>query len=125
LTVRRLIKAAPDCDETLTDWGETPEKALFTATELILDANQGEPQQVFQQIWYDFYRDHPQDYLREMVKLGYDGVLVDRVERKDGTRIRHAVVFNPDCIQPVEPKDPDHGHEPTHLRQIASQRSHS
>jgi len=103
LTVRSLIQASPECQGCLEDWGEDPGQALRAAVKCILDANQGNPQQVFQSIWYDFYRGNPKAYLQEMVKLGYDGVVVDvdaeERAKKGEEPIQHAIVFNVEAIR--------------------------
>lgn len=122
-TVKALILASPECVERLEDWGEEPNEALLAATDLILDSHHDEPQQVFQQIWYDFYHNHSEDYLRNMVKLGYDGFVVDRSSTPHGadkpvTR-RHVVVFNVDSIVPPPSPGPDlqeEGRGPHRLR---------
>ena len=86
-----ILKAAPDLEETLTDWGETTPKAFKTALESVIKYATG-PKDAFEQIWYDFYRRHPAEWLSQMVKLGYDGVQIGN----------HVIVFNPDSINILE-----------------------
>ena len=49
---------------------------------------------LFQQIWYDFFRWSPVEYLRGMVKLGYDGQVINKPEGR-----KHVIVYNPDIIE--------------------------
>lgn len=97
--VLQLINAAPDLADTLTNWDENPAAAKRNALAAML--NQENPQQTFQSVWYDFYKGHEADYVRNMVKLGYDGLLVDRA-RNGGTL--HVVVFNPDVVKFTDTK---------------------
>lgn len=90
----QLLKAAPDLEDTLSDWGEDPNKALQQAYKLILDRD--DALDVFTQIWYDFYRNSGPAWVRGMVSLGYDGVVIPRT-----ADTVHAVVYNPDIIEVV------------------------
>lgn len=90
-----MIKNAPDLEDTLTNWDENPNLAFRKAVAAISD--QPNPHQAFQSVWYDFYRGHEQDYLKNMVGLlGYDGVVVPRANG-----IQHIIVFDPSLIQRV------------------------
>ena len=51
------------------------------------------PHDCFMTVWYELYRNVPTDYLKNMVKLGYDGVIVPKVG------CYHYVVFNTNAIE--------------------------
>jgi hypothetical protein len=93
--VEFLIKNAPNLYDTLTDWGEEPQEAFRYAVNSI--SNNDSPHDVFQTIWHDFYlRQNATDqYLTNMIKLGYDGVIIPKNE------LVHVVVFNPQKIEMI------------------------
>lgn len=95
LQIKKLIQMAPNLEETLMDWDENPEKAFRDAYSSILNYTKN-PHDAFQQVWYDFYHRYGADvdYLQNMVKLGYDGVLIQKADS-----VTHAVVFNPNSIK--------------------------
>jgi hypothetical protein len=86
--VETIIKAAPDLDDTLTNWDENPRIAFRNAVRSMIECSDS-PKEVFEQIWYDFYRKNPADFLTQMVRLGYDGCVIPRV---DG--VSHVVMYN-------------------------------
>lgn len=91
-----LIRKSPDLKSHLMDWDENPEIALKMAIDNFLDYNET-PHEIFQSVWYDFFRYNPVEYVRGMVELGYDGVFVNKREG-----VVHAIVFNPKKIEFVE-----------------------
>ena len=46
------------------------------------------------QVWVDFYRYNPVEYVRNCVSLGIDGIIVN----KDYEDIKHIIVYNPSII---------------------------
>ncbi len=101
-----LIKQAPNWQETAQNWNENPILGLKQVVSDTLEYNDN-PHQQFQQVWVDFYRYHPADYVRNMVKLGYDLIYIpNRNSMISGEEnIIHAVVLNPDIIEFVEMED--------------------
>lgn len=91
--IRALISKSPDLEDHLMDWDENPAKALNKAVQVIFSAAK-HPFDAFQQVWYDFYRDTPQEYLKN---LPYDGAVVPRANG-----IFHAIVFNPTVIKTLK-----------------------
>lgn len=89
-----LIKNAPDYVNTLTNWDENPKKAFDLAVKNAF--NDGAP---YLQVWIDFYRYSPAEYLKNMVKLGYDGH-----EATWTKGLRHMIVYNPKAIGIIESK---------------------
>lgn len=90
--VTALIKAAPDLEDTLSDWGEEFNKALRSAINSVVQYSKG-PKDAFEQIWYDFYRDNPDVWLQNMVKLGYTGFVLDRANG-----INHFICFDKSAL---------------------------
>lgn len=88
----KMIKAAPDFEDTLQGWDESPAKALSIVLGIFLKKN---AKDAFESIWYDFYRYEPALYLKNMVNLvGYDGNLAERTGD-------HIVIYDPDVIEVV------------------------
>lgn len=85
-----LIKAAPELEMKLADWDENPDAAMRAAV-----ASCVEDEYPYQQVWVSFYRYNPAEYLREMVKLGFDGHEATWLT----SGVRHMIVYNPACIK--------------------------
>jgi hypothetical protein len=75
----------------LSDWDEKPIEAFRKAVNSIGQYSKS-PHDAFQNVWYSFFKNEPQKYLEQMVKLGYDGVKVSK------TGLDHYIVFNPNII---------------------------
>lgn len=89
--IQDLILAAPNLDDTLTNWGETRSEALRAAWTSIVEYNNG-PHDAYQIVWVDFYHKHKYgdiQYLKNMIAGGYDGVIIPRSE------CVHLVAFDP------------------------------
>lgn len=82
-------------DSSLSNFDENPLKAFQDAVETVMRYSLS-PHDAFQNVWITHYRYNPQNYLNEMVKLGYDGVKV----KKEG--FDHYIIFNPDIIEVLE-----------------------
>lgn len=93
--VREMIKKAPDLEDKLSNWGENQKYAFERAIETVM--GMGDPHNAFQQVWYDFYRRDQSEYVKNMSKLGYDGVIVPRPYG-----VIHYIVFSPDAITKVK-----------------------
>lgn len=93
--IETMMRQAPDLEDVLMDWGEDPNQAFQAALQGMLQCTG--PHDAFQQVWIDFYHrgNYDQEYLNNMVALGYDGVIVP----KDG--VVHAIVFNPQTVQVI------------------------
>ena len=97
----KLAKMAPDWDDSALNWDENPNNGIIKAVNLAFKYNNNEKDR-FLQIWIDFYRHHPKDYVRNCVKLGYDGIVVDRQSLFDGEdAIKHYIIYNPAIIEKV------------------------
>ena len=97
--VERLMRQAPDLEDSLMNWDEDPERAFKAALAAML--KQTGPKAVFESVWYDFYRDDPAAYLRNVAALGYGGSLIPR-EDENGESIVHIVMYDVNKIRIVE-----------------------
>lgn len=92
-----LIKMAPDWEMNAQNWDEDPESGLYQAVSDFREYNESE-KELFQQVWYDFFRHNPREFVRGMVNLGYDGQLINRENGR-----QHIIVYNPEIITTVDP----------------------
>jgi len=70
-----LILQAPDWKDTAMNWNENPRIGYKQAATDFIKYNEN-PHQQYMQVWYDFYRNNAVDYVRNMVKLGYDSIII-------------------------------------------------
>lgn len=101
-----LIKQAPNWKEIAQNWDENPNIALKTIIKDFIQYNDN-PHQQFQQVWIDFYRDTPIDYVRNMTKLGYDAIMINDLSSiiSNEDSITHIIVLNPSIIQFIKMVD--------------------
>ena len=94
--ITSLVQWADNYQDKLLNWGSedvNEDMRLFKASL----SREKTPIDVFQSIWYSFYRYQPVDFVRNMVTLGYDGFIVDR----GFTNVKHAIVYNPKIIKVI------------------------
>lgn len=99
-TVRQLILMAPQFQDHLTNWDDNPKKGLEAALDVMM--RQPSEKDSFQQVWADFYPNHPTQYIQNLVQLGYDGHVV---EKQSG--FLHFILYNPEAFHPnaaIKPK---------------------
>lgn len=101
-----LIKQAPDWEMTAQNWNENAAIGVKKAVRAIIDANES-PSEQFMEVWYDFYKYTPVLYVRNMVKLGYDGFVIEGMSSflTGEDNITHMVVFNPQIIKVIDMVD--------------------
>jgi hypothetical protein len=87
----KMLQSAPDWEDTAQNFNQNPRKGLILAVESMMDYNETE-KDLAQQIWYDFYRYNPVDFVRNIVKMGIDGIIVPREKSE------HIIVYNPNII---------------------------
>jgi hypothetical protein len=94
----QLIEMSSSLDDILPDWGYDPpyvsrEQALSELKSSVI--NEDDAKDTFLQIWYDLYyrRGSNEEFVDNMVKLGYDGLLIERAEG-----VKHIVVYDPDAL---------------------------
>lgn len=88
-----LIKNSSDWETQAQNWSEDPESGVEIAVDSIFEYAENE-KDLFQQIWYDFFRNDPLTYVREMVRLGYDGQIIDK-----SNDVKHLIIYNPNIIE--------------------------
>ena len=81
-------------ESNLTNWGGSPYSAYENVVDSTLRYNHT-PHEAFQAVWYECYRHNAGDYLRNMIELGYDGVVIPTAEAT------HYVVFSPNAIEVI------------------------
>lgn len=94
----RLIEMSPVLEDVLQDFGMDP--PYVSRAQAMKDLkfsmiNKNDTKDTFLQIWYDFYRRGNNDWMfvENMVKLGYDGLLVDKANG-----VKHIIVYDPDAL---------------------------
>ena len=91
--VLKLMKNSPD-EYATSNWAETANEAYRTALEAYMDYDMLE---ACMYIWRDWYPNNPVDFVRELVKMGYDGSIYDI-----GSGTNFLVVYNPRSIAITE-----------------------
>lgn len=96
----------------LSNWGyedddpTTYTKALNDAVKSCMEGHRldkntnvhfNSPVEVFKNIWWEFYKNDPVEFCKNMVILGYDGFIV----QKAFTSVKHAIVWNDKIIKIV------------------------
>lgn len=92
-TLKTIIKSLPEWEYNAMDWDENPEIGLDNAVTSAIQYNDTE-KDVFQQVWIEFFRYNPVEFVREMTKLGYDGQLI-----KKENETNHIIIYNPAVIE--------------------------
>jgi hypothetical protein len=85
----QLVKMADEWEMNAQDWAEDPDTGAMEASYSAIEYNDNE-KDCFLQMWIGFYRYDEVNFVRNMVKLGYDGILINRING-DG---KHAIVYN-------------------------------
>jgi len=104
-----LAKQSSDWQMHAQNWDENPNIGLKQAIQNTIEHNEN-PHEQFLQIWIEFFRNEPANYVRNMVKLGYDVIYVPKNEG-----VIHAIILNPTIIEFVEMK---HDVEDSTLQEI-------
>lgn len=100
--ILKLIKASPELEDALQNWGEDSNVAFNNAFRHMIDADT--PFEAFLNVWYDFYKNSPKEFVQEMVKLGYDGVIIPpkSIKTSRQTDVTHLVIYNLNCLKRIE-----------------------
>jgi hypothetical protein len=91
--ITKLAKMAPDWEESAQNYDENPSRGIIDFVESTLNYNDNEKDCLLQ-VWIDFYRNSTVDYVRNCVKLGIDGIIV----QKEYKNAKHVIVYNPSII---------------------------
>lgn len=91
----KLIKKAPELDDVIENWDENKSVALRKAVDSMVEFTDS-LEDMIDQIWYDFYRDYPKEYLHNLVSItGFDGKVIDYEDQK------FLVLYNPEKIEKI------------------------
>lgn len=95
-----LILQAPEWEDNAMNWHENPKIGYKKAAQDAIQYNEN-PHQQFLQVWIDFYKYNPVNYVRNMVKLGYDSIIIGGKDSiiTGESDITHIVVLNPQIIK--------------------------
>lgn len=97
--VKKLILAAPNLDDTLTNFAENKNKALKIAINSYIEYYDSALDS-YQTIWHDFYMNEPVKYLEQLIKLGYNGHFGEMFTGGDFVeKSQHVVVYNNKVIK--------------------------
>lgn len=88
-----FMKKSPD-EYAWTDWDENQSVAYQKALKAIQEYHGDNLLDALLQVWYDWYRSYGTEYVRNLVKLGYDATIHTL---PSGTKF--AVVYNPKIIK--------------------------
>lgn len=93
-----MMVASPD-EYAYTDWDESLDKnkAAKNALKTYIDSYGKDMYEILMQIWYDWYRDYPKDFVRHLVKNNFDCTLHD-----SNTGSTFVVVYNPAIISFID-----------------------
>jgi hypothetical protein len=95
--ISKLVKMSEDWEMKAQDYDEDPRVGLNEFIKSTLQYNDNEKDCLLQ-VWIDFYRYNPVQYVRNCVSLGIDGVIVN----KDYQDIKHVIVYNPSIIHLIK-----------------------
>ena len=95
--VVKLIKMAPNWKSIAMNYGDTEDEGLDGMLYQYIDTSRGK-RKVFLFIYEDLYKNTPDIYIKNMVKLGYDGVYL---KSKDGLSDNYAI-YNPSIIKLIK-----------------------
>lgn len=92
-----LIKMAPGWEDSARNFSEDPEDGVYDAAYMAVE-NNDDVANSFLQVWIDFYRYRPIDYVRNMVKLGYNGLIITNENAGLASAV-HYIIYNPSIIK--------------------------
>jgi len=94
----KLAMMAPDWKSKAQNFAENPIDGVKQMVSGAYDYNDNE-KDVLLQIWIEFYRYDGVEFIRNCVKLGIDGIIVNR---HDG--VKHVIIYNPTIIDVLDIK---------------------
>jgi|TARA_R110000782_G_scaffold21299_1_gene57295 hypothetical protein len=89
----KLTKMAPNWKDDAQNYDENPSRGLLTFIESTFEYNDNEKDCLLQ-VWIEFYKYNTVEYVRNCVKLGIDGIIVNRPDQN----VKHFIVYNPEII---------------------------
>ena len=94
----QLIKMSEDWEDMAYNFDMDANKGAMKASKWAIEYSDTE-KEAFQRIEADFYRYDGVGYVRSMVELGYDGIVVDSYNVEG---FKNIIMFNPNKIKMVE-----------------------
>jgi len=88
----KLAMMAPEWETHASNYAIDPESGAQEMVYGAYEYNDNE-KDVLLQVWIEFYRYSPVEFIRNCVKLGIDGVIVNRDNGK------HIIIYNPSIIE--------------------------
>ena len=88
----KLIKMNKNWQMNAMDWAENPMVGLKLSIDAILD--EVNAKDIITQIYIEYYRYEPIDYVNNATKIGVDGIIV---QKEWGAN--HIIVYNPNIIE--------------------------
>lgn len=86
-------------ESPLRNWDEDPYSAFEMQMEALISGTEG-PHDLFQQVWYDVFGANNAAYMKAMLEVGYDGVILRKESKHQGND--HFIVFDPAAIKSVK-----------------------
>lgn len=97
ITLMKMSGDEPeDWEMEAQNYAEDPEVGIQMAAKSCIQYGENELD-VFFRLMNSWYQYNPLDYVRNMTKMGYDGLIVDAP--RDWVGDKHIIVFNPEIIQ--------------------------
>lgn len=90
--VEFMVQTAPDVQDHLANWDENPKVAKRMAISAMLDTDNAI--ETYQSVWYDFYQNHPLEFIKKMPLLRIDGIKIEKIDN-----VIHYIIYNPACIR--------------------------
>jgi hypothetical protein len=91
--IEKMVMMASDWEMHAQDYDENPRIGLRNFVKSTIEYNDTE-KDIAQQIWIDFYRYNPVDFVRNMVKMGIDGLMIPK-----DNGVVHYIIYNPAIIK--------------------------
>lgn len=95
-TLKKLVMMTPDWKMHAENFDENPVMGVRNFLSGAHDYNDSDKDTLLQ-VWIDFYRYDAKSFVRNCVKLGIDGVIVNN--RQNG---KHIIIYNPSVIELLE-----------------------
>lgn len=92
--IKKLVTSSPSYEIHISNWDENERVALQKAIAAMQNSNG-----IFdtlQQIWIDFYKNDPIEFLSNVSEF-YDGAVITR-----SVGLKHAIIFNPSVIEVIK-----------------------
>jgi len=95
----KLIKMSSDWRDNAQNYDENPERGVMNAVKGYHQYDDN-VKDLFLSVWVDFYRYDAINFVRNMVAIGYDGIVIDGYNRNKN--FKHLIVYNLNTIEVVK-----------------------